>query len=74
MDLSQEEMTEIDFKVIGSAVQWNVAKAKEKEIELSLAELKLLQSQITTLDKTNQLEYAALDTFLKIKEAKEANV
>lgn len=70
LKLSQEELTEIDFKSFPNGiVQWNAEKAKDAEFKFSPAELKLLQSQIATLDKVNQLEYAAYDTFLKIKGA-----
>lgn len=64
--LTQEEVTESEFKVVNNGYSWNPA-TKAKEFEFTQAELDLLREQINKLDKEGKITQDLLDLCLSIQ-------
>lgn len=67
MVLSQAEMKEIEFKAAEHGYRWNEKKAKDKEIELTEAELGFLKEQVVRIDGEKKIDSNILELCLKIK-------
>ena len=50
VEVTSEEANEIQLKQIGTQLQWDATKAKEKDIQFNDAELKFLKEQVARLD------------------------
>lgn len=57
----------INYREENGAIKWDADKAKEKEINLTSAQKRILDTTITKLDKNNQIGLNLIETILKIK-------
>lgn len=67
-EISQKEMKMIDFKQVSTGFQWDVKKAKDKNVDFTEAEVNLLKEQVERLDKEKKITTELVDLCLKIKE------
>lgn len=61
VDFDSKETEDISLKTDGGKVTWNNAKAKDKAVEFSEAEIDLLNKIINKIDKAGQVTEILLD-------------
>lgn len=57
----------INYREENGSIKWDADKAKEKEVNLTSAQKKILDITIAKLDKNNQIGLNQIETILKIK-------
>ena len=65
--IEDTEKDYINYREENGSIKWDASKAKEKEVNLTSAQKKILDTTITKLDKNNQIGLNQIETILKIK-------
>lgn len=57
----------INYREENGSIKWDASKAKEKEVNLTSAQKRILDTTIAKLDKNNQIGLNQVETIIKIK-------
>jgi hypothetical protein len=67
VELSQDEMKEVELKSTGTSITWNEAKTLTKEIAFTEAEWDLMKRQMKTASDESRITPDRIDTILKFQ-------
>lgn len=70
VELSIEEVTQIELKQIEDQITWNPKKDFEKEVDFTETEMTLLKEQVEVMDKEQRVTQDILDLCLLIRNFK----
>lgn len=65
--IEDAEKDYINYREENGSIKWDADKAKEKEINLTSTQKRILDITIAKLDKNNQIGLNQIETILKIK-------
>jgi len=71
LGIDDKEAKAIDFVVKGERVEWDIAKAKDKEFEIGAFESDIIRLALEKLDKEKKLEPRHISLWEKFVERKE---
>ena len=57
----------INYREVDGAIKWDADKAQDKEVNLTSAQRRILDTTIAKLDKNNQIGLNQIETIMKIK-------
>lgn len=65
--LEDPEKNNINYREVDGSIKWDADKAKDKEINLTSVQKRILNDVINRLDKNNQIGLNQVETIIKIK-------
>lgn len=65
--IEDAEKDYINYREENGSIKWDADKAKEKEVNLTSTQKRILDITIAKLDKNNQIGLNQIETILKIK-------
>lgn len=65
--IEDPEKNYINYREIDGSIKWDADKAKDKEVNLTSTQKRILDNVINKLDKNNQIGLNQIETIMKIK-------